>query len=435
MTSPVSSAAASNAVTRSDKVAPPGDWPNPRSGFLFFLGFAAIGAGIAELVPAVLTLSLKATIIDKANAVPILSLAIGAGAIVALIAFPLFGRLSDRITWKTGRRRPLLIIGALLFAIGAVLTLLATTTVLLMVASIFTQVGFAATSVGIASTIPDQFEPLKRGPASAIVGVSLLIGAVIGLFIAQLFSPHLAAMILVPVAVAIVGIVLFAIKLKDRPFPRELRPAFTVVSFFSTFWVNPVKHPSFAWAWWSRLLLFFGVGAVQGYQALYLIFALHLDPASVARAVFFSILVLAGTALIFAAVASRISDRIGRRKPFVLVAAVIFAIGLLVAANASTYPQFLIAIAIVGAGQGVYLAVDLALISQILPDPTNPAKDLGVITLTNTLASSIVPAVAPAILAIGATAAVTHNYSALFIAGAIAALVGAVLIIPIRGVK
>jgi hypothetical protein len=43
-----------------DSGAPGGGWVSPRKGFLFFLGFAAIGAGMASLVPAVLTLSLKA---------------------------------------------------------------------------------------------------------------------------------------------------------------------------------------------------------------------------------------------------------------------------------------------------------------------------------------------------------------------------------------
>ena len=127
MTTPVSPDAAAAAAALSSEGAPAGGWANPRKGFLFFLGFAAIGAGMAQLVPAVLTISLIATNIDSANAGTILSIAIGIGAVVSLITFPLFGRLSDRITWRSGRRRPLFIIGAVLFAIGAILTALSTT--------------------------------------------------------------------------------------------------------------------------------------------------------------------------------------------------------------------------------------------------------------------------------------------------------------------
>ncbi|RFA08221.1 hypothetical protein B7R54_02525 [Subtercola boreus] len=435
MTNPVSRDTAAASPGLYTQSVPVGGWANPRGGFLFFLGFAAIGTAMALLVPAVLTISLKATIIDPANAGTIVSIAVAVGALFSLVALPLFGRISDRITSRSGRRRPLLVLGAVLIAIGAVITFASSTTAVLTVGSVFTQVGFAAATVAVTSVIPDQFEPAKRGPASSIVGVSLPVGAVIGLFIAQLFSPTLSLMILVPAAVGVVGILLFAVVLHDQPFPRDRRPAFTAVSFFSTFWVNPAKSPAFAWAWWSRCLLFFGVAAVQAYQALYLIFVLHFSPQDVAGAVFLSTLVLTIAALIFAAIAGKVSDRIGRRKPFVMASSILFAIGLLIAANANSFPGFLLAIGIVGVGQGIYFAVDLALVTQVLPDPDNPAKDMGVIALANTLPSSIVPAIAPAILAIGATAALTENYAALFIAGAIAAVIGAVLVLPIRGVK
>jgi hypothetical protein len=43
--------------------------------------------------------------------------------------------------------------------------------------------------------------------------------------------------------------------------------------------------------------------------------------------------------------------------------------------------------------------------------------------------------VAPALLAIGATAAAPQNFPALFLTGAVAGLIGAVLILPIKGTK
>ena len=130
-----------------------------------------------------------------------------------------------------------------------------------------------------------------------------------------------------------------------------------------------------------------------------------------------------------------LSDRIGRRKPFVIVAAVVFAVGLVVVTFARDYPTFLVAMGIIGLGQGVYMAVDLALVSQILPDRHNIAKDMGIMGLASSLPSSIVPAVAPALLAIGATAAAPQNFPALFLTGAVAGLIGAVLILPIKGTK
>nr|WP_129386476.1 MFS transporter [Microbacterium protaetiae]QAY59350.1 MFS transporter [Microbacterium protaetiae] len=427
MTTPASAAADTDTSEQS--------WPNPRGGFLFFLGLAAIGMGMGQLVPAVLTLTLKANLIDPDNATTILSVAVAVSAICALIAAPIFGRVSDRITWRTGRRRPLLFLGAILFAIGAPVSYAAPGVGMLVVGGIFTMLGAAAVMVACTAILADQYEPKRRGPASALVGLSLPVGAVIGLFLANLVSGSLLAQFLIPAGIAVVGAILLAIRLNDRVITKAEVPTLTARDFFGTFWVNPVKHPSFGWAWWSRLLIFFGVAAVQAYQAFYLILALGYSPETVSGAVFLSTLVLTVFALVFAPLAGKISDRIGRRKPFVVAAALIFAVGLVVVTFAHDFPMFLVAMGIIGLGQGVYMAVDLALVSEILPNQKDIAKDMGIMGLASSLPSSLVPAVAPVLLAIGASATNPQNFPALFLTGAIAGLIGAILILPIRGTR
>ncbi|MFJ1758834.1 MFS transporter [Amycolatopsis sp. NPDC088138] len=410
-------------------------FPAPRRGFLFFFAFAAVGAGMAVLVPAVLTLSVKATLLDPAGATTMVSIVTSISALCSLVAFPVFGRLSDRTTGRFGRRRPFLLLGAVLFTLGAIGLQLGTTTFALTVAASCTTVGASAATVAFTSVIPDQLPPDRRGPASAVVGLALPVGAVVGLFIAQLVAPNLPAMILLPAGLAVLGTLLLTFTMRDRRLSPEERPAFAWRDLPRTFWVNPVRHPNFGFTWLSRLLIFFGVAAIQAYQAFYLMNVFHISPAGIANAVFLSTLVLTGAALLFAPLAGKISDRIGRRKPFVVTAAVIFGIGLLFATFTSTYPLFLVAMGIIGLGQGVYFAVDIALITQVLPNPDDTAKDLGLMNLAGNLPTSIVPALAPAILAIGASAAVPQNFPALFIAGAVAGLLGAVLILPIRKVR
>jgi MFS family permease len=406
---------------------------NPRKGFLFFLALAAVGAGMAYLVPLVLTLSIKVAAIAPDDPTTALSIASGITAIASLIAFPSLGRLSDRTLGGWGRRRPYLVMGGVLLVIGAIVMLLATSLPVLLLGAAATGVGYSSIAVAMTATIPDLFSPDRRGPASAIVGLSLPVGALVGLFIAQLVSPNLALMIMLPACIGLVGAVAFSIALPDRQLDRSERPPFSVGAFFGTFWVNPVRYPNFALAWFSRLLLFIGVAAVQAYQVFYLIQVLKLDAASVAGAVFVSTLVLTGFALVFAPLAGKLSDRLGRRKPFVIASSIVFAIGLVLASFATTFPVFLIAMAVIGLGQGVYFAVDIALVTQILPDRSNPGKDLGIMNLASSL--PIVQIIAPAVLAIGASAVMPQNFPALFISGAIASLIGALLIIPIRGVR
>ncbi|MFD0663797.1 MFS transporter [Thermocatellispora tengchongensis] len=212
------------AVSTLDDTAPPGGGPGPRSGFLFGLGFAAIGTAMANLVPLVLTLSIKATEIDPRGATTVVSIVASVGALCSLIAFPVFGRLSDRATGRLGRRRPFLLLGAVLFAAGAAGMLTATGTATLTAAGVVTAIGFSSATVALTAVIPDQLAPDRRGPASAIVGLSLPLGAVAGLFVAQLVSPNLPAMILLPAGIGVAGCLLFSLTLRDPRLPADRRP-------------------------------------------------------------------------------------------------------------------------------------------------------------------------------------------------------------------
>ena len=341
--------------------------------------------------------------------------------------------LSDRTTGRLGRRRPYLLGGAALIAAGSVLTAVAGSVLALTLAYVVLGTGAIAALVATSAVVPDQFEPARRGVPSSMVGLGAPIGAVLGLFLAQLVQPHLTAMILLPAGVAVLALVLLSVVLKDRRLSPDERPAFALREFAGTFWVSPRRYPSFGLAWASRLFVFLGIAAVNAYQAFYLIEVQHVDEETVGTTIFLATLILTVVSLIFAPLAGKLSDRVGRRKPFVVVAALIFATGLGLVAAASSIPAFLLAIGVVGLGQGVYLAVDFALITQVLPDPANPGKDLGIMNLANSLPTLIVPAVAPALLAIAATA--PHNFTALFVAGAIAAIVSAVFILPIRAVR
>lgn len=69
-------------------------------------------------------------------------------------------------------------------------------------------------------------------------------------------------------------------------------------------------------------------------------------------------------------------------------------------AIASNFNGYLVGMAIGGLGIGLYMAVDLALVADVLPDKDNNAKDLGVLNIAGALPTSIAPAIAPVILAI-----------------------------------
>ncbi|WP_210604512.1 MFS transporter [Brevibacterium oceani] len=410
-------------------------WPRPRRGFIPLLGLTVATAYGALLAQAVLTLSLKSNELDAENATTVLSIVVAVGSIAALIGNPLLGRLSDRTLSRIGRRRPYLLLGAAAAVLGAFLAVAATSTALLAASYVVTTAGMVSITVACAAIVPDQIAPDKRGAPSAMIGLGAPIGAVIGLFLAQLVQPNLTAMFLLPAAVSALTALILALTIKDRRLERSERPRFSFRELLMTFWVDPRRSPSFAWAWASRLMIFFGVATVNAYQAFYLIMVHGVDPATVGTSILIATSILSGVSLLLAPVIGKISDRVGRRKPFVIVAAIVFGLGLGLVAIAPSYSMFLVAVAVMGAGQGVYFAVDFALVTEVLPDPDNPAKDLGLMNLATSLPSTLVPAIAPALLAIGATAANPQNFTALFVAGVIAAFLGAVFIVPIRQVR
>ena len=88
----------------------------------------------------------------------------------------------------------------------------------------------------------------------------------------------------------------------------------------------------------------------------------------------------------------------------------------------------MVAALLLGAGYGVYLAVDAALITQVLPRATDRAKDLGVINIANSAPQVLGPALsAPIVVHLG-------GYPTLYAVTAVVTLLGSALVLKIRSV-
>ncbi|WP_353816519.1 MFS transporter [Agromyces sp. SYSU T00266] len=405
----------------------------PRRGFVFFLVFAAVGAGAANMTAALLTLTLKATELDAAAATTTISISSGIAGLLTLFALPIVGALSDASRSRFGRRRPFLVAGALAFVIGGILLVAAPNVPVFVAAHLFITLGFVCASVTTTALIADQLPADRRGPASAFVSLSTAMGALVGMAVAQPFGADLVPIVGIPTVIAVVAMLALVAVLRD---PQVQQPAasFDLRKIIGVFWVNPVKHARFALVFTSRMLVFSGVAALNGYQAIYLLQRVHLEPAGLGSAILLTVVVNLGISLMVAPVIAKLSDKLNLRKPFIVVAAVILGAGLVFASTAEDFPTYLVACGIVALGQGVYFAVELALATRVLPDPENPAKDLAIIKVADNLPVSIVAAVAPALLAVGAGTA-GPNFGALFIAGAISAVLGGLVILFVRGAR
>ena len=82
-----------------------------------------------------------------------------------------------------------------------------------------------------------------------------------------------------------------------------------------------------------------------------------------------------------AVVGGMISDRIGKRKMIVTLSGALQGVAALLLVFVETWPAAMVAAVLFGAGFGAYLAVDQALITQVLPAAADRAKDLGIINI------------------------------------------------------
>lgn len=408
--------------------------PAVSAGFTTLYALAVFGTFLALLTPPVMTLALRVAEVAPDRKETVLSLALGLGALISLLVNPVAGLLSDRTTSRFGMRRPWILGGLAVGTVG--LYLIASGGVTMVVLGwCVTQLGFNFLIPTLLAVLPDQIPERQHGRVSGILNAGFPVGVVAGVFTAQAVSPNMMAMFMVPGLVAAVLVVLFMLRLDDR----RLSPADVALldwkGFFGSFWISPRTAPDFCWAWISRFLLFMGLATLMSYQVFYLLEKLGFAQAAIPQAMLQSTLVSTLTTVIGSVAGGWLSDRMARRRIFVLVSAVIYGLGLAIIGASAQFDVFLWGIAVCGLGQGVYLAVDLALVAEVLPDKTGGAgKGIGIISLANNLPQSIAPAIAPVFLAIGAAGA-SRNYTALFVVAAIFALLGAAAALPIKGVK
>jgi MFS family permease len=237
-------------------------------------------------------------------------------------------------------------------------------------------------------------------------------------------------MFLAPCVIGGFFILLFAVTLPDRRLDRADKPAWSLREVAGTFYVDPRKSPDFAWAFSSRFLIVLAYAFLTTYQAYYLLDRIGSAEAEVPRQIFLGTLVQSAVVVVASLAGGAFSDRTGRRKAFVAAAAIVYGVAMFVIALASDFNGYLVGMAVGGLGFGMYMAVDLALVADVLPDRDRAAKDLGVLNIAGALPSSIAPAIAPAILAIGG-----GSYGLLYGVAGICAVLGAVAILPVKGVR
>ncbi|MFE3260696.1 MFS transporter [Nocardia sp. NPDC059229] len=370
--------------------------------------------------------ALQVQSMDPAHKVQQLALVNAVVATVSVLTQPVVGVLSDRTRTRFGARTPWMLAGALLGFLGLITAGLSTSVATLLMTASIAYLGFNTFGGPLTAIQPDRVPVDHRGRYSTLAGLGTVIAAILGPVIGAIFATRIPLGYTVIATITLVFSLGFLIANPDADNRNSSRPPLSVTTVLQMFWINPRRHPDFFWVFLGRFLICGGYYMVltyqlyiaQDYVGLTLTEATQLTP-------ILSLVSLPGF-LLALGIAGPLSDRIGRRKPIVLAGGIIIAASALLPIWAPTVGGLIGSTVVLTIGFGTFLAVDQALVTQVLPDADSAAKDLGIINIASTLPSTFAPMAAAAIVT------ASHGYGTLYPVVAFVAGLGALAILPVK---
>lgn len=390
------------------------------------LTVANLGVWAAWYGPLQLLLAQQAQQLAPAHKTSTFALVSGLGAVVSVLANPLFGALSDRTVSRFGRRLPWVVFGVLGGLVGLVVTARAGSVATMAVGWCLVQFTLNAAYAALTAAVPDQVPRGQRGTVGGWLGVAQILGVLAGTALATA-AGGITAGYLACGAFSVLAVLPYLLMRRDLVLDRADRPPFRWRTFLAGFWIDPRRHPDFGWAWLTRFLVNLSNSICTMYLLYYLTDAVHYRGDADT-----GVLVLTGldavTLLATVVVGGIWSDRTGKRKVFVLWSGMVMAAATLMLAVWQTWTGAVVASLVLGVGFGIYTSVDFALLTDVLPTARDRGKDLGVINIAAALPQVVAPVVAAPI--------VNHlgGYTALYLVAAGICVVGSLLVRRIRSV-
>ena len=403
------------------------------------LTLASLGMWMANQTPSQVMLALQMQDITPRHKVVALAVVTAAGAISAALATPVVGALSDRTARgrRLGRfsgRRHRWTLGMVLLA-AVCLGLLAKAGTVLAVALLW--VLFSAFQNGeyatLSAAVPDHVPVRQRATVSGWVGMPIALGLVLGtVIVVDVLNQDLLTGYITLAVLMVLLALPFVLFTPDPPLAPEHREPFSWRRVASSYWISPREYPDFGWAWLTRFLATLAVAMGTLYLLYFLRDAVHysrLFPGQTAAdGLLILILIYTGGVVVASIVGGVISDRTGRRKMLVTVSGLLMAVAALLLTFWETWPAALGAAVLFGIGFGAYIAVDQALITQVLPKAHDRAKDLGIINIAIVTPYAIGPAIAAPLVSLA-------GYPTLFGATAVVGIAAAIGVWRIKSVK
>ena len=319
----------------------------------------------------------------------------GLGAIVAILVQPMVGSISDYTTSRWGRRKPYIVVGStldLVFLIG-----LATAQPLVVIGAFYLLLQFSSnTAQGpFQGYVPDLVPAPQVGLASALVGIMSILGPIAGTILVSIpvaltatgqtpdFTIATIALGIIELTTAIVTVI--TVSEGSTAKPRGSRSWVSIA--FETWGRDVLKEHSFVNLVASRLMILAGVSMFTREIDLYLTYSIPLSTSDRGFWLAVAPIILGGAVLIACVPSARLSDRYGR-KPLIYLACAAGAVGSAVMVVAPAVPLALAGAVLIGLAAGTFLAVDWALMTDIIPKAAS-GRYMGLSNVATGLAGTV----------------------------------------------
>jgi MFS family permease len=415
------------------EIAPPGDPVGRVSpGWVGAVTLANLGLFMAYFGPLEVLLPNQIQAVAGAHRIIDFSWVTGLGAVVAVVANPLAGALSDCTVSRFGRRRPWVLGGAVAAAAALCVVGRLHSVPGIVAGWCLAQVGVNMMQAGLAAAVPDRVPVAQRATVSGWIGIAQTVSVVAaaGLVIKVVGYPGYLLLAAGVVALALP----FVFGTADPPLAKAGRPDFRWRSFVRSFvrfcWPSGWTH-DFRWAWLTRFLSVLG----NAMAVVYLLYFLRRigfsatypgHSAEQGLAILLSLYTAAVAAT--TVIAGRRSDRTGRRRQPIVFGGGLMAAAMVLVAARPTWAVLLAAAPIIGIGFGMYLSIDQALVTQVLPSAAERARSLGLISVASSAGQAAAAALAaPVVTYLG-------GFRTLYLCAAAIVLLGSVSVLRIRSV-
>lgn len=403
----------------------PASRPVPKSTVLLLM-LATFGGTMAMVLPMAYSLTVK---IDELapNRIDLLGCTLGLGAAATLLLAPLTGVLSDRTRSRLGRRRPFILLGLVLGIASTPVMILAQSHLVLTLGWMLSTVGWGTAVASIGNWQADLLPASQRGKVTGLVVMAGQTAPVFGLMAVGMVRDDTRLVLLIPVLVGVLFVGAF-IAFAPEANSRGFKPAgpLSLRHLASSYVFHPRRTPDFSWTWLGRFLFFMGLSLTASFTVYFYALRLEIPISQVANILAITSALNLLSAFIGSMLTGWLSDRIGRRRPFLLLAGLVYAAGSVISAFAYEIGPLVLGTLTASLGIAIFTAVGGALVLDVLPNrDTEAGRYMAITTFSQKIPAVLAPLTAPLLLLSGG---MEQNFTLLYLVSGTLAVMGGTVI-------